>query len=153
MQNYKKKAKKKKPLMLLITAIVAVAIVIFAVFILFMGTSIEGRWELIEIRVTSEQIEMLPVAQRAMLAQYFEERNEQENLELQFFGDGTGLMTLNASGNAETHTFNWSSEDGRLTQRIGLISSEMEYEVSFFRLVITDHSEDGGIVREFRRVR
>jgi hypothetical protein len=106
-----------------------------------------------EMRATSERIERTPAAQRSLLKQYFADRKKSEGMELQFFDDGTGLMTLDNNGNTETHSFRWSSEDRILSKRIGVISSEMEYEVSSSRLLLINHNEDGGIIRELWRVR
>jgi len=149
----RKKKNKKKYWAILPTAGVCVSALIFGIVHFFGGNSIAGHWELVDIRPTSERIEQLPAAQRSILERYFDERVEYEFMELQFFDDYSGLMVLNIQGSIENHPFTWTVEDGLLTKRLGVFSAVMEYEVTRSRLILIDHTEDGGVVREFRMVR
>jgi len=153
MLNRKKKGNEKKILVAISLILVSIAITVFVIVFMLGDASIEGRWEMVDMRATPERIERLPAPQRTMLEQYFRERLEREGMEIQFFDDAEGLMTLDILGNIENHPFRWTSENGLIYKRIGILSSDMEYDVSRSRLILIDHEEDGGIIREFRRVR
>ena len=154
MSNLKSERKKKKNklLKIIVPAVICAVLATSASVYLFDEASLEGHWKLVEIRATPERIESLPTTQRAMLKQHFEEQLDREGLELQFYDDGTGLMTLNVLGISENHVFRWVSDNATLSKRIGILSQDFEYDVSRSRLILINHEEEGGTIREFERI-
>ena len=148
----KSKKKKKNRLVAGCIALACCAAAAVAAVLILTGSSLIGYWEMIDMRGTPERIERLPAAQRATLERYFNERLEREEMEIEFFEDGTGLISMRIDGVAETHQFRWIAEDGLLNKRIGIMSMDMEYSASRTRLILISHDEDDGIIREFRRV-
>ncbi|MCL1999395.1 MAG: hypothetical protein FWG65_11585 [Turicibacter sp.] len=134
----------------LIVLVFGIAAAIVALLI-FTNLSLIGHWEMVDMRGTSERIERLPAAQRVMLERYFDERLEREEMEIEFFDDGTGLITLRIDEVVEIHQFQWTATDGFLNKRIGIMSMDMEYSLSLTRLTLITPDEDDGIIREFRR--
>ena len=136
----------------LICSAIALCAIAAGAYFMFFGSSLVGSWEMVEIRATQERIEQLPAAQRATIERYFNERLEREKMQIEFFDDGTGLITLIIDDIIETNQFRYTAENGILNKRIGIISMDMEYTVSLTKLVIINHNEEDGIVREFRKV-
>ena len=145
-------AKKKKWLIgggvLMILTAVAITTIMY-----FTSVSLVGRWELINMRATPERIDSLPAAQQSTLDRYFSERLENESMVIEFNDDGTGMMILTINSETESHQFRWNTENGILTQRIGILSMDNEYSFSCNNLTLTNNSEDDGIIREFRRIK
>jgi len=143
---------KRHKILIILGVVVALAVAAILFFVVCRNC-IEGQWEMTDIRPTAERLARYGAAQQEMLRLQYAYRLESEDMQMQFFDDGTGIMTLTTTEGSNTNTFFWSSENRMLTINLGIIAQPMEYSVSSSRLILINHEEGGGTTREFRRVR
>ena len=128
-------------------------------YVFFSGyRSLVGQWERIEISATEEQVERLNAADRVVLTDRLNQRQDSEGMNKQFLEDGTGLRVINSHGVVNRHTFEWTAHDGILrTIEGGFAQVNKEYSLSGFRhsrLSVTTFNGEGlrWETWEFRRV-